>query len=115
MATKLQKPYYKLHIIDSVRFMAIPLLDLVDNHAEGTHKIKCKHGYENKCCKMCGIKYKDCKSSLEYTDVKDDLMLYKCLFCNRSYPKKFDENVKKKSTNTCKFSNNNINKFASLL
>ena len=36
METKLLKPYYKLQFIDTARFMAIPLLDLVDNHAEGT-------------------------------------------------------------------------------
>ena len=31
-----------MKFIDSTRFMAISLLNLVDNLAEGIHKIKCK-------------------------------------------------------------------------
>ena len=92
MKTKLLKPYYKLQFIDTARFMAIPLLDLVDNHAEGTY---CKNECDNKSGKMCEMKYKDCKFCLEYTDVRNDLILDKCLCCNRNYQKKFDESVKK--------------------
>ena len=33
---------YKTKFIDSARFMAISLTDLVDNLAEAIHKIKCK-------------------------------------------------------------------------
>ena len=40
---------------------------------------------------MCGIKYKDCERSLEYTKIKDDLILYKCLYCNNNYEKKLME------------------------
>ena len=32
----------------STRFMASSWLNLVDDLAEGTHKIKCNYGYENK-------------------------------------------------------------------
>ena len=45
--------------------------NLVDNPAEGIHKIKCKQGHDNNKCETCGIKYKDCKCCLEYTNVKD--------------------------------------------
>ena len=35
------------------------------------------------------IKYKYC-CFLEYTNFKDDLIKYKCLFCNKNYQHKFD-------------------------
>ena len=67
----------------------------------------------------CGIKYKDYDCFLEYTKIKDDLKGYKCLCCNNyqkefdvnSYQKEFDEKLKKRSFNTYKFSNHDINKF----
>ena len=40
---------------------------------------------------------------------------YKCLSCNKNYSDKIDEELKKRFKNTIKFSNNNINKFISLL
>ena len=33
---------YKIKFIDSLKFVAAPLLNLVDNLAEGIYKIKCK-------------------------------------------------------------------------
>ena len=48
---------------------------------------------------------------LQYTNVKDDLIPYKCLCCNRYYQNKFEENLKKGFTNTQKLSNHNTNKF----
>ena len=48
-----------------------------------------------KKCETCGIKYKDCECCLEYTNVNDDLIVYKCLCCTRNYQKKFDEDLKK--------------------
>ena len=41
--------------------------------------------------------------------------LHECLCCNRNYKKKIDENLKKRSATTYKFSNHNINKFILLL
>ena len=81
--------------------MASSLLNLVDNIAEGIHKIKGKYGHDNKKCKTSGIKYKDCVYCLKYT--------------NKSYQKKFDKNVKKRFASTYKFSNHDINKFILLL
>ena len=59
--------------------MASLLSNLVNNLDEGIHKIKFKYGNDNKKCEPCGIKYKDCEYCLEYANVKDDLMEYKCL------------------------------------
>ena len=36
-------------------------------------------------CETCGIKYKYCKYYLDYTNIKDDLIAYKCLCCNNNY------------------------------
>ena len=41
--------------------------------------------------KTCRIKYKDCEYCQNYTDNKDDIMKWKCLYCNKNYQKKFDE------------------------
>ena len=47
---------------------------------------------------------------LEYADFKDDLIEYKCLYCNKNYQQKFDEKLKEQFFNTCKFSNHDNNK-----
>ena len=47
--------------------MATLLWNLVDNQAEEIHKIKSK----------------DCDCFLEYETVKDDLIKYECLSCNK--------------------------------
>ena len=89
----------KLKFIDSKRFMASSLSNVADNFAEGIHKIKCK----------------DCDCFLEYESVKDNLMKYKCLSCNKDYSNKLDEKLKKRLKNTFEFSANDINKFILLL
>ena len=68
--------------------MASSLSNIVDSLAEGIHKTYCKYGHGNKNCETCLIKDKDCECCLQYTNVKDDLILYKCLCCNRNYQKK---------------------------
>ena len=79
--------------------MATSLSNLVDNLTEGIHKIECK----------------DWDCFLEYQIVKDNLIKYKCLSCNKAYSNKIDEELKKRFKNTFKFSNNDINKFILLL
>ena len=50
-------------------------------------KLNVNVGIIIKKCEACGIKYKDCEYCLEYTDIKDDLILYKCLCCDRNFQK----------------------------
>ena len=71
---------YKIKFIDSARFMTTSLSNPVDNLAEGIQKIKCK----------------DCDCFLEYESVKDNLIKYKCLSCNKGYSNKIDEELIKK-------------------
>ena len=47
--------------------------------------------------KVCGIKYKNCECCLEYSNVKDDLIIYKFLCWNKNYQKKLDANSKKET------------------
>ena len=70
---------FKIKCIDSARFMASSLSNFVDNLVEGIHKIKCKY----------------CNCFLEYEDVKDNLIKYKCLSCNKKYLNKTDEELNK--------------------
>ena len=100
---------YILQFIDSIRFMASSLSNLVNNLSEGIHKIKCKHGYEDKKCETSGLKYKYCNCFLEYTNFKDDLIEYKCLCRNKNYQHKFDENLKERFFDPYRFSNNDNN------
>ena len=57
-------------------------------------ELKCKLGHNDKKCETCGIKYKYCNCFPEYTNFKDDLIECKCLNCNKSYRRKFDEKSK---------------------
>ena len=59
--------------------MASSLSNLVKNLVEGIHKIKSSYGQDDKKCKTCGIKYKDCDCFLEYASFKNNLIEYKCL------------------------------------
>ena len=67
---------YRIKFIDSARFMSRSLSNLVDNLAEGICKIKCK----------------DCDCFLEYETVKDNLIKYKSVSCNKDHSNKLDEN-----------------------
>ena len=50
--------YYKtLQFIDSARFMASPLSNLVNNISEGIHRIKFKFEHNDKKCETREIKY----------------------------------------------------------
>ena len=59
--------------------MTSSLSNLIDNLAEGIHKIKCK----------------GCDVFLEYGSAKGNLMKYKRLSCNNDYSNKLDEKFKK--------------------
>ena len=100
---------------DSTRFVASLLSNLVNNLAEGIHKIKYKYGYNNKKCKTFRVKFKDFECFLEYTNNKDDLMECKVYVVIKSTKQKFDAIVKRRFVNRHKFSNHDINKFIFLL
>ena len=56
---KLQKNIsYILQFIDSARFMASSLSNLINNLSEEIHRIKCKYGYDYKKCEICKMTYK---------------------------------------------------------
>ena len=84
---------YKIKFIDSARFMASLLSNLVDNLVNTFSKIKCY----------------DCDCFLKDESIKDNLLKYKCLSWNKGYSNKFDEELKKRFRNTFKFFNNDIN------
>ena len=107
--------FYILKFFDSTRFMASSFSNLVNNHSEGIHRIKCKFEHDDKKRKTCRTKYKYCDCFLEYTNFKDDLIEYKCLCCNKSYQQKFDQKLKERFFITYKFSNHDNNKFLLLL
>ena len=81
---------YKRNSIGSARFMASSLSNLINNLAEGIHKIN---------------------YFLEYESAKDNLVKYKCLTANEKYSNKIDQKLKESFKNIFKFSNNDINKF----
>ena len=72
-----------MQVIDSARFMASSLSNLVNNLSEGILRIKCKVRHDDKKCEICGIEYKHWCCFLE--NFKDDLIEYKYLCCNKIY------------------------------
>ena len=71
----------KLKLIYCTKFIVSLLLNLFNNLAKWIYKIKCKYAHENKKCETCGIKHKECECCLEYINIKEDLIVYKCLHC----------------------------------
>ena len=82
---------YILQFIDSARFIASLLSNLVNNFSERNHKIKCKYRQSDKKCETCRIKYKNCDCFLEYANFKHDLIEYKCLCCNKNFQQKLQK------------------------
>ena len=91
---------YILQFVDSARFMASSLSNLLNKFSEGIHKIKCIFRHNNQKCETCKIKYKFSGYFLEYTNLKDQLTEYKCLICNNNCQIKFDEKLKEQFFNT---------------
>ena len=69
---------YKIKFFDSTKFMGNSLSNVVDNLAERIDKIECKN----------------CDCFLEYESVKDSLIKYKWLSCNKDYSNKLHEELK---------------------
>ena len=68
-----------MQFINSARFMASSLSNLLINLSERIHKIKCKFGHNDQKCETCGVKYKYCDCFLEYTNFKNNLIDYRYL------------------------------------
>ena len=65
--------------------MASSLSNLIDNIAGRFHKINSTYGNDNSKCVKCKTKYKDCEYYVEYTNIKDGVLIYRYFFCNRNY------------------------------
>ena len=74
---------YEIEIIDSFRFMASLLSNLVDNLSEGRHCDKC---IDNKFC-------------LDYMSFKNDQLIFKCFECKKYYKKLFNKELIKRFPN----------------
>ena len=95
--------------------MASLLSSLVNNLSERIQRIKRKFVHGEKKCETCWIKPKHCDCFLPYINVKDNLIEYKCLNCNKNCQRKLDEKLKERFFNTYKCSSHDDNKFISLL
>ena len=70
---------------------------------------------KRKKCQIGEIKYKYCDCFLDITNFNDDLIDYKCLYCNKNYNQKFVEKLKAQFLNRYTFSKHDNNKFILLL
>ena len=90
---------YRLKFVDSYRFMMASLSELVDNLSDGLHSKKCK----------------DCGLDLEYTIVKDDILIFRCFRCKMNYEIDFDKELVNNFLSVYYFCKGDINKFILLL
>ena len=107
-----------LQFIDSGKFMARSLPNLVNNFELFKSRIKCKNQHDDTKCETCWIKYKYYGSFLKYTHFKDDLIEYKSLCCNKNYLQNFDKKSKEWFFHLYKFSDHDylfLTKFILLL
>ena len=96
MEQKLQKPYltsYNLLTEQDLRQAHYQIL-LITSMKEFI-KLNAKMNAIMKNVKRVELN-KDCECCLEYTNPKDDLILYKSLCCNKNYQKEVFENLKKR-------------------
>ena len=83
---------YRLHFIDSGKFMVSSLSNLVNNISEGIHKIKCKYRHDDKNVKLAEL---DINIGtvfclfvcffFEFTNFRNDVIEHKCLCCIKNY------------------------------
>ena len=88
MDKKLQKiyfTYYNLLIAQNLWQVHYQILSII--FLKKFIKLNSNNGTMTKY-KTCGINYKYCECFLEYTKLKDNLLKYKYLCCNKNYLKK---------------------------
>ena len=69
--------------------MTSSLSNSVNNVATGIHKIIFKYANDNKKYETYRTKYNSSECCLQQTNVKDALIEFKYLCCNKNYQKKF--------------------------
>ena len=79
--------------------MSTSLSSLVDYLSDGLHSNK----------------YTECNSSLDYTKVKNNQLMFKCLNCNKDYNKDFNKELINRFSSSYKLCIGDINNFFSLL
>ena len=100
---------YKIKLIDSYRFMSMPISKLIDNLSEGVHNNTCVD------CKSC-LDYVRSTSVYDmYTKTKNEKLILKCFNCKTYHEKDFNKELMKRFASTYKFCNKNLNKFIFLL
>ena len=75
------------------------LSSFVDNLSEGFHNDKCT----------------DCNSCLEYISTEDELLMFDCLKCSKSYKNYLNKDFIKSFANACEFCYGDIIKFCLML
>ena len=66
---------------------------------------------ENLADGLHNLKWKDCKSSLEYMTAKDGLLTFKSVDSNKTYKEKFTEDLSKRFKNTYQLCDRDVKKF----
>ena len=77
--------------------------------------MKCRYGHDDKKWETFGITYEVYDCFLEYPNFKDNLLEYKCLFCNKNHQKYVWCKVNGTIFNIYMFSNQDNDKFLLLL
>ena len=79
--------------------MSTSLSKSVDNLSGGIHNNTCV----------------DCNSCLDYTKIKDEKLILRCLNCKKNYEKDFNKELIERFLSIYKFCNNDLDKFVMLL
>ena len=79
--------------------MSTSLSKSVDNLSGGIHNNMCV----------------DCNSCLDYTKIKDEKLILRCLNCKKNYEKDFNKELIERFLSIYKFCNNDLDKFVMLL